>query len=62
MKYLINMISSSGKAKNVIMDGESFQEVTEKISKLYPAHAIKRVSDKKRDIDYFETIKKMGKK
>ena len=60
-KYLVNMTSSGGKSKNIIMEGRNFQEVTTEVKKKYPANTIERISDRKYDID-FESIKKMGNK
>jgi hypothetical protein len=61
-KYLVNMTSSLGRSKNIIIEGRNLQEVTAEVKKKYPTNKIERISDKKYDIDFFESIKRMEKK
>ena len=59
MKYLVNLISSCGKSKAVIVEASSYKQVQKIIDKEYSSHEVNRITNSVEHIRHFESMKKM---
>jgi len=61
MKYIVSLLTTANKNRNIIIEAESCEEAASQASKKYPSYTINRVSSNENEINYFTTMKKWKK-
>ena len=60
-EYLVSLLTTNGRTKNIIVEALSCQQAQELASKKYPAYEVIRITADEKDIRYFSTMKEMRK-
>ena len=60
-EYLVSLLTTNGRTKNIIVEAMSCQEAQELSSKKYPSYKVNRITADEKDIRYFSTMKEMRK-
>ena len=60
-QYLVSVLTTRGKTKNMILEATSCKEADELASQKYPSYEVQRISCDEKDIKFFLTMKKMRK-
>lgn len=60
-EYLVSLLTTRGKTKNIIVEAVSCQQAQELASQKYPSYEVNRITSDEKDIRYFSTVKEMRK-
>jgi hypothetical protein len=60
MKYIVNIITNSGKSKIEIVEANNVKSAEGKINKKNPECEVLRISNDRHKLDYYSVMKKRG--
>ena len=60
-EYLVSVITTRGKTKNMIVEATSCKQADELASQKYPSYEVQRITCEEKDIRFFLAMKKMKK-